>query len=473
MIFVKNKFNLLRIPLLILNLILSICMVVSIYKLDVVPMKYFIIGVVLFVIINILLIGMLLLKNIIVRIIGIILSILLIGVSIIGLTYVDNTNDFLEKSFNNIQTEISTYNLIVLKKSEFTSIEEVENKKVGYVKDTEDALEKLKEKIEVESKSYEDVFELYDALVENKVDAILMDEAIIDVLEDEIRNIESTIKVLYRFDIQTILSKDYNKDEIMKPINIYISGSDSRSNNIQNKSRSDVNMVVTINPNTNEVLLTSIPRDYYVQVHGQTGLKDKLTHSGIYGMDVSAATIEDLFDIKIDYSIKIGFNAVEEIVDLVNGIDVYSDRTFHSYHIKGWVVPEGINHFDGKQALAYARERYAYPTGDRHRIQNQQQVLEATLKKVLSDKKILLKYESLLNSLGNLYRTDIPKEFITEYVKKQLNDGKQWTFESQSVNGKDASLHTHTSPKYKRYVMIPNEDEVSAASEKIKELMNK
>ncbi len=470
----KSKFNIIRIPLILINLIISIYMIISINKLNVIPMKYFIIGIGILAVINILLIILLLLKNIIFKIIGVILSIILIAASLFGLPYINNTNDFLDKSFNNIQKEISTYNLIVLNSSNYTSKEELENKKIGYLTETNDALAKLNEAIKTENEEYEDIFELYDALLDKKVEAILMDESIIDVIADEKRDIEKNIKVLYSFDLETIIEKEKKEEEkVLRPINIYISGSDSRSNNIQNKSRSDVNMVVTINPNTNEILLTSIPRDYYVLVHGQTGLKDKLTHSGIYGLDVSAATIEDLFDIKIDYSIKLGFNAVEEVVDLVGGIDVESDITFNSYHIKGWVVKKGINHFDGKQALAYARERYAYASGDRHRIQNQQQVLEATMKKVLSNKSLLLKYDSLLNSLGNLYRTDIPREVITEYVKKQLNDGKSWTFTSQWVDGKGASLNTHTAPQYKRYVMIPYEEDVEEASAKIKELIEK
>ena len=139
----------------------------------------------------------------------------------------------------------------------------------------------------------------------------------------------------------------------------------------------------------------------------------------------------------------------------------------------GWIVQKGMNEMDGKKALAYARERYAYASGDRHRIRNQQQVLEAVLKKALSNKSLLLKYDELLNSLGNLYRTDIPREVITAFVKEQLDTMPTWTFTSQWVDGKGASLNTHTAPKYKRYVMIPYEDDVKEAGDKIRELINK
>lgn len=469
----KHKFNIIRIPLILINIITTIYIIISINKLNIIPTKYYVIGIVILTIINILAIILLMLRKIIFKILGIILSIGLITISIIGLQYVNNTNEFLDTSFNNNKIEISTYNLIVLKTSKDNSIKDIENKKLGYLNNSNEALDKLNENVSTENIEYEDVFDLYDDLINKKTSAILIDESYLDIIKDERKDIDNKIKVIYSFNQEKAIEIKNNKeDKTVRPINIYISGSDSRSNNIQNKSRSDVNMIVTINPNTNEILLTSIPRDYYVQVHGQTGLKDKLTHSGIYGLDVSASTIEDLFDIKIDYSIKLGFNAVVEVVDLVNGIDIYSDRTFNSYHIKGWVVKEGMNHFNGKQALAYSRERYAYPTGDRHRIQNQQQVLEAVFKKILSDKSILLKYEELLSSLGNLYRTDIPKEVIQAYVKEQLENGDKWTFKTQWVNGKGASLNTHTSPKYRRYVMIPNEEDVKEASEKIKNIIN-
>ncbi|MGN1372269.1 MAG: LCP family protein [Candidatus Coprovivens sp.] len=469
----KNKFNLIRIPLIIFNLIMSILLILDIHKLNILPTKYFLLVIGIIGLINIITIVLLLLKNKIIRIIGIIISILYIILSIIGLNYTTNTNSFLNKAFNNNIIETSTYNVIVLKDSSYNKIEELKNKKLGYLKEEKNPIELLNDIVTTESTEYEDLYELYDLLVDKKIDSMLIDEAYIDVLEDDYSDIDDNIKILYTFNLETeIEKKDEESSNLVRPINIYISGSDSRSNNISNKSRSDVNMIATINPNTNKILLTSIPRDYYVQVHGQTGLKDKLTHSGIYGLEISAKTIEDLFDVKIDYSIKIGMNAVEEVVDLVGGIEIYSDKTFRSYHLPGWTVQEGMNDMDGKKALAYARERYAYASGDRHRIQNQQQVLEAVLKKVLSDKSILLKYDDLLESLSNLYRTDIPRDVITAFVKEQLETMDTWKFETQWVDGKGASLPTHTAPKYKRYVMIPYEEDVEKASLKMKSVLS-
>ena len=465
----KSKFNFIRIPLILVNLIVSILLVLDINKLDILPTKYFLIVIFILGFINLLAIILLFLKNKITRAIGIIISILLIALSVIGLNYTGDTNRFLNSAFNNNVVETSTYNVIVLKDSEINKLEDLTDKTLGYLKEEKNPIELLNNSVSTVSTEYEDLYELYDLLVSKDLDCILIDEAYIDVLAEDYQDVNEKIKIVYTFNLETKIEKTTEETaNLVRPINIYISGSDSRSSNISNKSRSDVNMIVTINPNTHKILLTSIPRDYYVQVHGQTGLKDKLTHSGIYGLEVSTKTMEDLFDVEIDYSVKIGMNAVEEVVDMVGGIEVYSDKTFNSYHLAGWVVQEGINKMDGQKALAYARERYAYASGDRHRIQNQQQVLEAVLKKVLSDKSLLLKYDDLLESLGNLYRTDIPRDVITAFVKDQLDTMSTWTFETQWVDGKGASLPTHTAPKYKRYVMIPYEEDVQEASLKIK-----
>lgn len=465
----KNKFNFIRIPLVLVNLIVSILLILDINKLDILPTKYFLLVIIILGVINLLSIILLFLKNKITRALGIIISVLLIVLSIIGLNYTSDTNNFLNSAFDNNVVETSTYNVIVLKDSEINKLEDLNNKTLGYLKEEKKPIDLLKDSISIVSTEYEDLYELYDLLTSQKLDCILIDEAYIDVLAEDYQDVNDKVKIVYTFNLETKIEKtNEEKENLVRPINIYISGSDSRSSNISNKSRTDVNMIVTINPNTRKILLTSIPRDYYVQVHGQTGLKDKLTHSGIYGLEVSTMTMEDLFDVEMDYSVKIGMNAVEEVVDMVGGIDVYSDKTFNSFHLPGWVVQEGINNMDGKKALAYARERYAYASGDRHRIQNQQQVLEAVLKKVLSDKSLLLKYDDLLESLGNLYRTDIPRDVITAFVKNQLDNMSAWTFETQWVDGKGASLPTHTAPKYKRYVMIPYEEDVQEASLKIK-----
>ncbi len=456
--------------LFMITLCFSCYLLYKIHKLSIIPIKYFIVGIVFLLLINIISFYYLRAKSKLGKMIGCLLSVFLITITIVGCRYINETNKFLNNLFNNKIKEITTYNIIVLKNSYYEDIYKLDKKKLGYNiedKNKKEALLTINELISIESTNYEDIYELYNDLLNKKVEAILIDQAYIDILLDEDKELEEKIKVIYHFGIETILQREEKNIKELKSLNIYISGSDSRAYKIYNKSRSDVNMILTINPNTREILMTSIPRDYYVQVHGQNGLKDKLTHAGIYGLETSKATLEDLFAIEIDYSVKINFNAVVEIVDLVDGIDIYSDRTSNSFHKKGWIVNEGWNHMDGEKALAYARERYAYKEGDRHRIQNQQQVLEAVMKKIMSDKKILLKYDEVLDSLNNLYETTIPKELITLFVRDQLDTMPNWEFTTIRVSGSDASLPTYTAPNNKRYVMIPYEKDIKIAYDRI------
>ena len=470
-----NKKILIYIKLIIIfiMLLLSIYLFKVILDINILSTKYIIILISILVILNIIGILTLISKRILFNILSIIIYFILVIICILGINIGSSTLSFLNNAFNNNTVEINTYNVIILK-NKYEDIYKLNNKKIGYYledNDKEEVLNNIDDLIKVDKISYEDIYELYNNLLSKELDAILIASSYLDLLEEDNKDIYDNIDIIYSFEIENILTKKENSIDKLKPLNIYISGSDSRSKTIYNKSRSDVNMILTINPNTKHILITSIPRDYYVQVHGQTGLKDKLTHSGIYGLEVSEKTIEDLFDIEIDYSIKINFNAVTEIVDLVGGIEVYSDSTFNSYHKKGWTVKKGYNYMDGEKALAYSRERYAYSSGDRHRIQNQQQVLEAVFKKIMKDKSILIKYDELLVSLNNLYRTTIPKEVISLFVKNQIDNMSTSTFDSNWVNGSNASLPTHTAPKSKRYVMIPYEDDVKKAHDKITKVL--
>lgn len=462
--------------------ILSAYLVLVVSKLDVLPTKYLLFFISVIVLLNLVGHITLFVKKWWTKIFTSICYVVLIIISFLGINYGLDTLDFLNKSFNNNDVEVTTYNLIVLNDKGIDDVKSLDNKTVAIMENDDNkdkVLEELKSKVEFKDKRYTDIYDIYNDFFNSKIEGAFIDASLLEIIDDEpsmcdcndVRFFKDDYKVIYSYSIET--KKEEKKEDVkLKPLSIYLSGSDSRSNVIQNKSRSDVNMVLTINPDTKTVLMTSIPRDYYVSVHGKTGLKDKLTHAGIYGIDVSRQTVEDLFDIDIPYSIKISMSSVTEVVDLVGGVDVVSDKEFNSYHYKGWRVQKGVNHMDGAHALAYSRERYAYASGDRHRILNQQQVLEAVLKKVVQDKTFLTKYDKLLDSLSSLYRTDIPASLITELVKKQLDDMSSWTFLSNSVSGSDASSATYTAPNSKRYVMVPYEKDVSEAHDKIVGVLN-
>lgn len=462
--------NILKIVISILTIILSIICIFTIKGLNMLPNKYFIIFVSIMFLFN--LIGLLLYtKKKWLNIIGLVISIITIIISIIGYYYGSETIDYLKHSFNNDSVEINEYGLYVLKKNNF-ELNDIKN--FGYLNDesAEKVVKELKSRTNAEELSYDDMYTLSSDLKDNKINSMLLDKTYYNMLLDENEISEDEVKLIHSFNIEVKKKVTKQNVDTLKPFNIFLSGSDARSNYIASKTRSDVNMIISVDPKKKTILLTSIPRDYYVSVYGKTGLKDKLTHAGIYGIDTSVKTVENLFDINIDYYIKVGFSSVIEVVNLIDGIDIESDKAFVSHCGDGGAiktnVKKGMNHFNGGEALSYARERYAYALGDRHRILNQQQVLEAVINKVTTDKSILLKYDKLLKSLSKLYKTNIPSELISLLVKNQLEDMSGYKIERQSVSGSDASMNTYTAPSKKRYVMIPYEKDVKKASENIK-----
>ena len=387
------------------SVIASVMLIISIYcykivsDMNIIPNKYLYLLLGIIIVLNLLGILFLFIRGIGFKVVGVIIYIVLGILSIVGIKYGSNTISYLNKGFNNNNLEVSKYNVVVLKDSSYKKLKDLDDLKIGYLKvntDGRDYLDVIRKKVKANYSSY-DINKLYTGFINKEIDSIVIEDSYLDMLEEQFKDFSSSIRIIYSYTIKKKDKKVEQNINELKPFNVYISGSDSRSNEIVANSRSDVNMIASVNPNTNTIVLTSIPRDYYVQLHGTTGLKDKLTHAGIYGVDMSRETLEDLFQIKIDYSIKVSMSSVVSLVDLVGGVDIDSDKTFNSFHIKGWTVNKGINHMNGKQALAYARERYAYENGDVHRVQNQQQVLEAVLQKIISDKTILLKYESLLN----------------------------------------------------------------------------
>lgn len=472
-----NKKNITKLIVSIIMLILSLLCFKYVYNLNILPNKYLYLFLSIILIINLLAMILLFLKGIISRIFSGILYLILGIISIMGIKYAGNTLEFLNKGFNN-NIEYTIYNILVLNDSNYQTINDLNNTKMGYLFidiDDDNYLNNIKDKVDVELKQL-GLEELHDELLNNEIDSIIINEGYIDLLENEYEDFSEKTKILDTIKVEKETENNPEKIEELKPINIYLSGSDSRSGVISTSTLSDVNMIITINPTTHTILLTSIPRDYYVQLHGTTGYKDKLTHAGLYGIDMSVTTIEDFMGIKIDYYVKVGFNSVIKLVDLVGGVDVYSEIAFKTLNSDGGAqrvdVKVGMNHFTGAQALSYARERFAYSNGDIHRTQNQQQIIEAILDKVMTNKSLLLKYDSLLNSFSELYKTDIPKELITLLIKQQLEDMSSWTIEKQSLLGYDSSNQTYSWPGQYLYVMIPDENSLNSAINKINEILN-
>lgn len=446
--------------------IISILLILSFIKLNVlnIPLLLLVISIILIFVY----IGIFLLLKSKIKKTGFSISLILILVFSIITFYISKTTGLL----NNLNLSYKTYNysVVVLKSNNYNKLNDIKDLDVGYYNDGSSentkALNKVLKKVNVDSLGYEDTTTLANSLLNNEIDAMLIENSFLEILELNL-GLNEYVDDIYNFTVITNTS-DISKDidVIKEPFNIYLSGIDTFGE-ISSVSRSDVNMVVSINPSTRKILLTSIPRDYYVKLHGKSGYKDKLTHASLYGTDMSIKTIEDLLDIEINYYVKVNFSSVIDIVDALGGIEVYSDYDFTSrdeYRYK-----EGYNKVNGEEALSFARERKAFLAGDRQRVKNQQAVFEAIVNKCIS-KKIITKYSKLLDTLHGSFITNMPTARITSLIRFQISKNYSWDIASNSLEGSDSSNYTYSAPNQKAYVMLPDEESVMNAKKLINEV---
>lgn len=229
-------------------------------------------------------------------------------------------------------------------------------------------------------------------------------------------------------------------------------------------SRSDVNILAAVNPKTRHIQLVNTPRDYYVASPKSGDMKDKLTHAGIYGVENSIGALEMLYGIRADYYVRMNFSGFEAVIDAMGGVDVYSEYDFTVDPIKHYV--EGYNHLTGLEALAFVRERHAFKTGDNQRGKNQMALIQAMVKKICSPE-ILPNMNEILDSLTDMFRTSMTEEMIEDFIRNQILDETEWTVDTFAVKGFDGHETTYSNPNKAGYVMIPDEDSVSEAVEKL------
>jgi LCP family protein required for cell wall assembly len=300
-------------------------------------------------------------------------------------------------------------------------------------------------------------------LTSGRFDAAALNAGIYAAYEEADPEFYASVQVIYSFDIDDAVPPPPSPTPVAQgePFVVYISGIDT-AGQISRVSRSDVNILMVVNPNTGQILLVNTPRDYYVQLHDTTGTKDKLTHAGIYGVQKSIDTLQDLYGISIDYYARVNFSSVIEMVDLVGGIDLVNPESFKSIHGGGMTFEAGELHLNGEQALAFSRERYAFAAGDRTRGKNQQLVIAALVNKA-SERSNLLRYNELLTALADAVEFNIPQEQIANLVKQRLEDGQSWQVTSYSVDGTGASEPTYSMGSLRLYVMIPDQATVDEA----------
>lgn len=310
--------------------------------------------------------------------------------------------------------------------------------------------------------SYDSLMALTEQLNAGAVELASIRTANMGVLQENYREFYDSVATLATYKVRDDNRQAAPKTDVTKPFVLYISGIDTYGD-VGEVSRSDVNMLAVMNPAKRTMLLVNTPRDYYIQLHGVAGIPDKLTHAGIYGIDMSQQTLGDLYGVEIPYYVRLNFTSLVKMVDVVGDITVDSDYAFHSFQA-------GKNTLDSKRTLEFARERYSFSDGDRQRGRNQQKVIEAIVAK-MSEPRNLTRYNAILSTLQSSLQTNMSQETIASLIKMQLNDFKGWQVESMSVDGAGATRQTYSMGAMPLYVMIPDSASVERAKERIGEYL--
>ena len=418
-------------------------------------------------------------KGIVSKIICILLAVVLSVGYGIGGYYISKTGGALNKITSVIKNAKNTVSIIVKQSSDIKDKNSLNGLSVGYLRNIGTAgsaamLEDLsKSNIKMEQKQFDSMTALLEAFYNGEVDSIIINESsrsqILDM--EAYSNFDSNTRVVYQtsYKVKNNDSATSVSDITSKPFNVLISGSDTRGGFDEN-GRSDVIMIATVNPKTHTILLTSVPRDFYVTTACDAGdgcmqgALDKITHTGIHGTNTTKRTVEQLLGIEINYTFKVGFDTVTELVDVLGGVDVYVEPGY-AVHTSYLNVNEGINHLNAEQALAYARERYSYTEGDRQRTKNQQQVLMGIVKEATKPS-VITNYAAIMDTMANTFSTTMSNEEITDLIKYQLNNNPTWKMEQYMVDGTGDTLMCAELGDAAS-VMVPDQSTVKMAKDKI------
>lgn len=402
---------------------------------------------------------------------GVVLSIFLSILQFAGIFYLSMANDLMD-DIGGARYKIDNMVVVVRAEDPAETLQDAAGYTFGlqYVIDqgnTKRMVESVEDELgtQIMTAEYAGIPEAAQALLDGEVQAVIYNEAYTAMIEETIEDYSSKVKVLYQYGIETEIEKE--EVDISNAFNVYISGIDV-AGSISKNSRSDVNIIMTVNPDTKQILLTSTPRDFYVPIPGISGgQKDKLTHAGIYGVDASMRTLEELYGIDISYYARVNFTSLVTIVDALGGVDVESE---HSFSAGGYDFTEGMNHLNGEQALAFSRERKSFSGGDRQRGKNQEAVIEAILHKAMSPA-ILKNANQIIASVSDCVETNMTRNEMAEFINMQLSDPAMWDIESQAADGTGSSAACYSSGSQQLYVMIPDEAVVSAASQKMQDIL--
>ena len=432
-------------------------------------------------------------KNGAVRTIGNVLAIFVCGMLVFGMVYLNQ----IMKTLNSVagsDTEVKIIAVFVKANNAAMSIEETQGYRFGVydgsdeeqIAETIEDVKQANSDAELISESYGSPLEVAQALLDGEIDAAICNKAYMEILDEVIMDFSSKSRIIFEKEFEMAMAdtsgesgesgergdtaeeKAKEKTSLTEePYTILISGIDVNGP-ITTTSRSDVNILMTVNPQTHRILLTTTPRDYYVYIPGISGdERDKLTHAGIYGVQASMRTLENLYGTEVSDYIRINFDSLIRLVDALGGVDVYSEYEFQS---GDYYFYKRTNHLNGEEALAFSRNRYAFASGDEQRGKNQMLVLTAIINKLMSPA-LLKNPAGILDVVGSSMQTSISRNEITDAIAWQLDTGSDWSISRQSVTGTGDSNQTFSMKGIDLYVMWPDEDSVSEAAEKIREMM--
>lgn len=420
------------------------------------------------------------------KVVTVIICTTLCIVSCLGFYYINSVVDALNKITNGVSKSERTICVYALSKGSIQKTKDLKGRTIGVLNNSsrdrvDECLKELG--VEVNVVEYTSTISMVNDFKGQKIHCICVESTLLYTIEDyeEYANIENEIQSIYSYsyEVDNTLTAD-KVDVTTQPFTVLISGIDTLSDSFSDPDqRSDVNMVVTVNPETKEVIIISIPRDYYVPMvcsAGDTcpnGQKDKLTHTGWHGIGTTEKTIESFLDININYNVKVKYKTVTTIVDMLGGIDVYSSQAIEKDLGNGpsaCSVKVGENHLNGECALAFARERYAYADGDRQRIKNQAQVMTAILEKLISPSS-LRNFSNIMSKMADFIQTNMSMDEITSIVNKQLTEGGSWHISLYSLDGTDANGFSYEIQD-NAYVMNPDESTIDKARKDINSVIN-
>lgn len=475
----------------VLSILLSVVLVISsfyllyqVIRLNVLPSKFLFpltIGVVVLDAIFILLL-IYFSKNVVSKIVCIALTLFICVASCMGGYYISKTHNVLSSITNVAKHAKNTVSVVVKESSSIKNKSQLNGVSVGSLRLNEQGSKKVLKELSGEGivlnqTEYDSMTALLEAFYNGEVDSIIINESsrsqILDM--EAYSNFDSNTRVVYQtsYKVKNNDSATSVSDITSKPFNVLISGSDTRGGFDEN-GRSDVIMIATVNPKTHTILLTSVPRDFYVTTACDAGdgcmqgALDKITHTGIHGTNTTKRTVEQLLGIEINYTFKVGFDTVTDLVDALGGVDVnvepgYATNSFAA--LSGFSVHEGVNHLNGEQALAFARERYSYTEGDRQRTKNQQQVLMGIVKEATKPS-VITNYAAIMDTMANTFSTTMSNEEITDLIKYQLNNNPTWKMEQYMVDGTGDTLMCAELGDAAS-VMVPDQSTVKMAKDKI------